>query len=126
MPHALAARLELPATTAAPGGPLRYRVTNTGAVPILLGASYGLERLVAHGWEEVSVPYSFPAWGVRLESERRRELTARIPERVQSGRHRLRVRMRADRDPHPGFEWVALEQIQPIEVCAEFDVVRGQ
>lgn len=107
---------------AVPGGRLGYVIINTGTVPVILGAAYGLERRVASGWEDVAIPYAFPAWGLRLPPRSGRELVARIPERAQPGRHRLRVRLSADRDPHPGYEWVAQQEIQPVEVSAEFDV----
>jgi hypothetical protein len=118
----LAARVELPATTPVPGGRLDYAVVNEGTVPILLGAAYGLERLIDSGWEDVAVPYWFPAWALRLQSGGRRELFAGIPHDAQSGRHRLRVRLLADRDPHPGYDSVARQEIRPIEVSAEFDI----
>jgi hypothetical protein len=118
----ISARLELPVTRAVPGGGLVYVIINTGTVPVVLGAAYGLERRGASGWEDLPVPYAFPLWGLRLQSGSRREMVARIPEHAQAGRHRLRVRLPADRDPHPGYEWVAQEEIQPVEVSAEFDV----
>jgi hypothetical protein len=88
----------------------------------MLGAAYRLDRLTDSGWQDVAGPYAFQAWGLRLESGRQHELAARIPEHAQPGRHRLRVRVSADRDPHPGHEWVARQEIQPIEVSAEFEV----
>jgi hypothetical protein len=119
----LAARLEVVGAAAAvPGGGLRYAVVNTGEVPILLGTAYGLERLGEAGWKEVALPYWFPACGLRLELRSRLELTARIPDDAQPGRHRLRKPLQADRDPHPGYEWVATSAIRPIELTLEFDV----
>jgi hypothetical protein len=117
-----AARLELAATTAVAGGRLGYRITNTGTAPLMLGAAYGLERLTGSGWEEVASPYGFQAWGLRLESQAHRDLVARIPDQAQPGRYRLRVRLPADQDPHPGYEWVAEQAIRPVELSAEFDV----
>lgn len=117
-----AACLELAATTAVAGGRLGYTITNTGTAPLMLGAAYGLERLTGAGWEEVAIPYAFRAWGLRLESQVHRELVARIPEQAQPGRHRLRVRLTADRDPHPRYEWVAEQELRAVEVSAEFDV----
>ena len=117
-----AARLELAATTAVAGGRLGYTITNTGTAPLMLGATYGLERLRGSGWEEVVIPRGFRAWGLRLESRAHRELVARIPEEAQPGRHRLRVRLPVDQDPHPGYEWVAEREIRPVELSAEFDV----
>ncbi|HUA45700.1 MAG TPA: hypothetical protein VMA77_10760, partial [Solirubrobacteraceae bacterium] len=73
-------------------------------------------------WERVPLPYGFRAWGRRLEPGDRFGLTARIPEFVLAGRYRLRKRLEVDRDPHPGYEWVARQEIEPIEVTAEFEV----
>ena len=67
-------------------------------------------------------PYAFPAWGRRLESGGRFELTARVPERAHPGRYRLRKRLRVDRDPRPGYERVAAQEVEPIEVTVEFEV----
>jgi hypothetical protein len=117
-----AARLELVAITAVAGGRLGCTGTNTGTAPLVLGADYGVERLTGSGSEEVALPYGFRAWGLRLESLAHRELVGRIPEQAQPGRHRLRVRLTADRDPHPGYEWVAEQQLRGVEVSAEFDV----
>ncbi|MFZ0088482.1 MAG: immunoglobulin-like domain-containing protein [Solirubrobacteraceae bacterium] len=99
-----------------------YTVINEGDVPIMLGAAYRLERFSEDGWERVKLPYAFRLWGRRLESGDRHELSARLPDRVQPGRYRLHKRLDADRDPHPGYEWVAGSEIQPIEVTAEFNV----
>ena len=118
----LAARLELAASAVVPGRVLEYTVINTGALPIMLGEAYGFERPAGDGWERVPVPYAFRLWGRRLESGGRFELTARVPELAHPGRYRLRKRLQVDRDPHPGYEWVAAREIEPIEVTAEFDV----
>jgi hypothetical protein len=119
---ALAARLELAATAAIPGGGLGYTVVNIGALPISLGEAYELDRLADGESERVEIPYMFRSWGRRLESGDRFTLTARIPESVQPGRYRLRKRLDVDRDPHPGYEWVAHQETEPIEVTAEFEV----
>lgn len=118
----LSARLELPAATAVPGGSLVYAVINTGSLPIMLGAAFVLERATGDGWERLPVPRAFPLWGRRLEGGARSELTARIWEHAQPGRYRLRVPLGVDRDPRPGFEWVATQEVEPIELTAEFDV----
>jgi hypothetical protein len=99
-----------------------YTVVNAGATPIMLGEAYELERISDDGWERVELPYVFRLWGRRLESGDRCELAARVPEVVQPGRYRLRKRLDVDRDPHPGYEWVAHQEIQPVEVTAEFAV----
>ena len=119
----LAARLELAGATAAPGGGLLYSVINTGSLPIMLGAEYVLERATDGGWERVPFPRAFPLWGRRLAPGARSELTARVWEQAQPGRYRLRVPLGVDRDPHPGYEWVAAQEIEPIEVTADFDVI---
>jgi hypothetical protein len=67
---------------------------------------------------------NFRAWGRRLESGDRFELTSRIREFVHTGRYRLRKRLAVDRDPHPGYEWVARQEIEPLEVTAEFEVTK--
>jgi Big-like domain-containing protein len=114
--------LELSAPAAAPGGIVGYAVTNAGDVPIMLGEAYELERLSNGEWERVELPYAFRLWGRRVESGDRYELSARVPDLAQPGRYRLRKRLDADRDPRPGYEWVAGQEIQPIEVTAEFNV----
>lgn len=121
----LAARVELPAGTAVPGGSLVYCVINTGSLPIMLGAAFMLERTTGDGWERLPVPRAFPLWGRRLEAGERSELVAQVWDHAQPGRYRLRVPLQVDRDPHPGYEWVALQEIKPIEVTAEFDVAPG-
>lgn len=108
-----------------PGGEVGYEVVNTGELPIMLGAAYGLERRTDGGWERVELPYAFRLWGRRLESRCRYALTARVPDFAQPGRYRLCKRLIVDRAPHPGYEWVAGQEIQPIEVIAEFDVDVG-
>ena len=118
----LAARLELSTTVAIAGEGLAYTVVNIGALPIMLGAAYQLDRFADNEWEHVEVPYAFRLWGQRLESGGTSELTARVPELVQPGRYRLRKRLDVDRDPHPGYESVAHQEIEPIEVTAEFEV----
>jgi hypothetical protein len=114
--------MEVGAAVATPGESVGYTVINTGDVPIMLGEAYGLERLSDGAWERVELPYAFRLWGRRLESGDRYELSARVPDFVQPGRYRLRKRLDADRDPHPGYEWVAGQDIEPIEVTAEFNV----
>ena len=118
----LAADLELATKAAVAGESLQYTVINIGALPLLLGEAYQLERLTNGGWERINVGANFRLWGRRLESGDRFELTARIPEFVHSGRYRLRKRLDVDRDPHPGYEWVAHQEIEPIELTAEFEV----
>ena len=49
-------------------------------------------------------------------------LTAHIWKHADLGRYRLRVLLEVDRDPHPGYGWVAPQEIEPIEVTAEFVV----
>jgi hypothetical protein len=116
------ARLELGVVAVAPGGTVGYTVVNVGDLPIMLGEAYELDRLADDEWERVKVPYMFRSWGRRLESGARFELTARVPELVAPGRYRVRKRLDVDRDPHPGYEWVAHQEIKPIEVTAEFEV----
>jgi hypothetical protein len=121
-PPVLAARVESAGTTAAPGGQIKYTVLNTGALPIMLGAHYELDRFIDNTWEPFPLPYAFRLWGRRLETGNRYELTARIPEHAPPGRYRLRKRLDVDRDPHPGYESLATKQIDPIELTTEFDV----
>jgi hypothetical protein len=92
----LAAELELATTAAIAGEGLRYTVINIGALPIMLGEAYELKRLTDDGWERVKV----------------------------SARYPLRKRLAVDRDPHPGYEWVACQEIEPLEVTAEFEVTK--
>jgi hypothetical protein len=103
-------------------GTVGYTVVNTGELPIALGAAYELDRLTDDAWEAIPIPYMFRAWGRRLESGERYELQARVPEFTEPGHCRLRKRLRVDRDPHPGYEWLARE-IEPIELTAEFEVI---
>jgi hypothetical protein len=55
----LAAELELATTAAIAGEGLRYTVSNIGALPIMLGEAYELERLTDDGWERVKVSANF-------------------------------------------------------------------
>jgi hypothetical protein len=123
-PSALAAELELATTASTARDGLRYTVVNTGELPIMLGEAYELERLTDDGWQRVRIGTNFRLWGRRLESGDRFELTSRIPELAPAGRYRLRKRLAVDRDPHPGYEWVAHQQIAPLEVTAEFEVTK--
>jgi hypothetical protein len=109
-----------------PGDDLAYAVINVGELPLVLGAAYELERIIGDGWERVAGTGAFRAWGRRLDPGGRYELTARVPERAQSGRYRLRKRVDVDRDPHPGYEWVAGREIEPVDLTAEFYVVSGR
>lgn len=96
---------------------------NTGQLPIMLGEAYELDRLGSAGWDRIEVPCAFRLWGRRLEPGGRSGLTAQVPESARPGRHRLRKRLDADRDPHPGWEWVAGEDIAGITASAEFEVI---
>ena len=122
-PSALAAELELAATSTTGDG-LRYMVVNTGELPIMLGEAYVLERLTDDGWERVRIGTNLRLWGRRLELGDRFELTVRIPGFAPAGRYRLRKRLALDRDPHPGYEWVAHQEIEPLDVTAEFEVAK--
>jgi hypothetical protein len=120
----LAAELELATTAVIADEGLRYTVVNIGVLPIILGEAYELERWTDGRWERVKVSTNFRLWGRRLESGDRFELTSRIPEFVHRGRYRLRKRLAVDRDPHPGYEWVARQEIEPLKVTAEFEVTK--
>jgi hypothetical protein len=115
---ALVARLELLGPAVVPGGRLSYAVINTDVVPIMLGEAYGFERVSDHGWECVPLAYVFRTAAGALGSGSPYDLIARVPDHAQPGRYRLRKHLRADRDPHPGYEWVATEEIQAIELTA--------
>jgi len=118
----LAARLELPRPVAGPGGPLEYTVINIGDLPIRLGAHYSLECDAGDGWQPVETSAGFRAWGRRLLPGNRTQITAYLPQDLPAGRYRLRKRLNADADPHPGYEWIAHAEIPPIETTAEFRV----
>jgi hypothetical protein len=122
----LAGRLEVPHPTVSVGGELAYAVVNDGDVPIMLGEDYEVERFGAAGWERIDLGYAFRLWGRRLAPGARFKLTARVPERLVPGRYRLCKRLIADRDPQPGYEWVAQQEIEPVDVTAEFEVVAGR
>jgi hypothetical protein len=75
----LAARLELAAAVAVPGGCLVNSVVNTGTLPIMPGAAYRLERQAGPGWEHIAGPDAFaapPAASSRRGSGGRRSLGA--------------------------------------------------
>lgn len=55
----------------------------------------------------------------------RYELTARVPGVASPGHYRLRKRLDVDRDSHPGYKWWPAQEIESIEVIAEFDVMSG-
>jgi hypothetical protein len=113
-------KLSKPAFTA--GDELQYIVVNTGELPIMLGAAYVLERFEQRGWRVANPDAGFRAWGRRLAPGQRTRLTTRLPASLPAGSYRLRKRLRADRDPHPGYEWVALSDVAPCEATAEFTV----
>lgn len=117
------ARLDLHTTSAVPGDRLEYSVTNTGSLPILAGEAFGLDRLQENDWVPVEVPCMFRAWGRRLNSGESVALTARIPDGTPAGRYRLNKRLAVDRDPHPGYEWIAHHDIPPSVAFGEFDVL---
>lgn len=119
----LSGRLEVTHPVVVVGGELEYAVVNDGDVPIMLGEDYEVDRRCAAGWERVALGYSFRLWGRRLGPGARFALTARLPEHVEPGDYRLRKWLVADRDPHPGYEWVAQQQIEPVEATAEFEVL---
>lgn len=118
----LTARLELQRRVAAPGGELEYTVINTGDLPIMLGAAYSLDRQAEDGWQPIEVGVGFRSWGRRLLPGDRYQGTAALREDLPAGRYRLRKKLRADADPHPGYEWVAQAGIAPVEPAAEFVV----
>jgi hypothetical protein len=119
---AVAGRLELAQPGFMAGDELEYIVVNTGELPIMLGAAYVLERFEQHGWRVANPDAAFPAWGARLAPGRRTRLTTHLPASLPAGSYRLRKRLLADRDPHPGCEWVSLGDVAPCEAIAEFTV----
>jgi hypothetical protein len=118
----LAFGLELKTPSVAAGGTLSYVVINTGTVPLMLGAHYELDSWAGDRWGDFPGPRWFQAWGRRLEPGDRFELSAPVPASARPGRYRLRKRLGPDRDPHPGYEWVARHPSEPIEAAAEFEV----
>ena len=71
----------------------------------------------------VEVPYMFRLWGRHVNPGESFALTARIPDGTPAGRYRLTKRLGVDRDPHPGYEWIAHHDIQPCVAFEEFDVL---
>jgi hypothetical protein len=123
-PYVLAARVEVGIPVVSGGG-VEYEVINTGELPIMLGEAYEFDRLGSTGWDRVPLPYAFRLSGRRLEAGDRYGLAARVPDSALPGRYRLRKRLDVDRDPHPGYEWVAHQEIDAIEVTAEFEITPG-
>jgi hypothetical protein len=89
----------------------------------MLGEHYSLERLTDRGWERLPSVLMFRAIGYYLSEGAVRDLTFRVPEDAQPGRHRLCKSLRADSDPVPGSDWLRGYDIEPIEVTAEFEVI---
>lgn len=120
--RAVIARLEVdgPVTV---GEQLRYVVVNDGPVPVMLGAAYALDRATDAGWAPAKAPRVFPAWGMRLKQGDRVALPAGLPDPLAPGRYRLRVVLNPDRDPAPGYEWVATADIRSAELSTEFEVL---
>jgi hypothetical protein len=118
----VAARLELPKPTFTAGDDLEYVVVNTGDLPIMLGAAYVLERFEHGGWRVANPDAAFRAWGRRLTPGQQSELTTHLPASLPAGNYRLRKRLAADRDPHPGYEWLAQSDVASCEAIAEFTV----
>lgn len=99
-----------------------YAVINAGVLPIMLGEDYKLQQRVSDRWELLALPYGFRAIGYRLEPGGRRELSVRIPESLQPGRYRVCKRLIADRVRDPGREQRVVNDVEPIELTASFDV----
>lgn len=88
----------------------------------MLGEAYELDRFIDNWWQPLAIPWMFRLWGRRLGPGSRHDLEARLPDDAVPGRWRLRKRLSADTDPHPGNEWVARSAIEPLEVAAEFEI----
>jgi hypothetical protein len=115
--------LSIPRPSVQAGGELEYAVTNTGDVPIMLGASYSLERREGLAWSPVDHPRMFPSWGRSLRPGGHTTLSLIAPTHLTPGHYRLLKQLDADRDPRPGFEWVAQHDFEPVQTKAEFDVI---
>src|ERR1700753_322978 len=81
-----------------PGDRFEYEVVNHGRVALMFGASYGVDRKTATGWESVNSNAMFRAWGKRLDPGSRFMLDARVPDDATPGSYRLRKRLRRDRE----------------------------
>jgi hypothetical protein len=96
------ARLELAVSEVAPGGQLRYSISNVGEMSLLHGAGYWFERRTAKGWEPVPIAMAFPAWGRRLApDEDTGAMLACVPSNQASGRYRLVTSVIVLRDDGP-------------------------
>jgi hypothetical protein len=84
------ARIDVGGEVAVSGGELPYVIANEGDVPLLFGAGYGFEEGTAEGWRPVHIRQAFAAWGAQIAPGiSSRELSARVPRDLSSGRYRL-------------------------------------
>lgn len=87
----------------------------------MIGAAYVLERFERGGWRVANPDAAISRLGTAAPGQQS-ELTTHLPASLPAGNYRLRKRLAADRDPHPGYEWLAQSDVAPFKAIAEFTV----
>jgi hypothetical protein len=85
----LAADLALGSDRVGPGEELPYAVVNTGAVGLICGHSYLLERWNEQNWVAVNPDMAFILIGYGVDPGGRKALTAQIPSDAVAGLYRI-------------------------------------
>jgi len=93
----LGAVIELAA--ARPGEPLGYRIVNTGAVRLICGLPYRLERETRSGWILMNPDMAFRLMGFGVAPGLSHELRATIPTDAPPGRYRISASVTSDHAP---------------------------
>jgi uncharacterized membrane protein len=92
----LEATIAVTDTNVGAGDELRYRINNTGTVPLICGLSYRLERETVKGWVPMNPGMAFRAIGFGVLPGEGRELRATIPRDGPSGSYRISTSVRSD------------------------------
>jgi hypothetical protein len=94
--NGLGAVIELGTATARPGEPLGYRIVNTGAVPLICGLPYRLERETSSGWILMNPGMAFRLMGFGVAPGLSHGLRAAIPADAPPGRYRISASVTSD------------------------------
>jgi hypothetical protein len=85
----LSATIEVLVRTVRAGDQLPYRINNTGAVDLICGMGYSMERATGEGWVLVNPDMAFQTIGLGILPGEHRDLIARVPGGAAAGSYRL-------------------------------------